>query len=370
MIDEFFLCDKEGRLPWAIPGAKNLVELVRKSSYIFKYNGAYFKHRFSYLPDNPARKKFTNNYPRGILRRVTELPKLTMGISEGVIDNRFEELCDLGIISSDLALTLSQREKAIIYCITNMMMAVEWKDTSNFPKNCLQLDGAYFKYIRRAHLIAKFSYNNKIAIVTHGNLPDYLTVPYASSLDTSATMSLDDILNRNKLEKRKFLREYNDYWNGLLSDTFLRYSDNINNTIMGHNFRGGAASLSVEKIPYNIHIRGHSPQGLMPRVLLSKDKYEIMLDISVLGGRLKNGKSNGFIRKGAYTYLEITRDNKMYIRGFFPHPIITEGTPNYQIIHIEQSKYVNKNEKGYSYNFPLDVYISEAFDKKLQFSEP
>lgn len=183
-------------------------------------------------------------------------------------------------------------------------------------------------------------------------------------------MSLDDILNRNKLEKRKFLREYNDYWNGLLSDTFLRYSDNINNTIMGHNFRGGAASLSVEKIPYNIHIRGHSPQGLMPRVLLSKDKYEIMLDISVLGGRSKNGKSNGFISKGAFTYLEITRDNKIYIRGFFPHPIITEGTPNYQIIHIAESKYVNKNDKGYAYNFPLDIYISEGFDRKLKFSEP
>lgn len=264
---------------------------------------------------------------------MTELPKLTMGISEGVIDYRFEELCDLGIISSDLAFTLSQREKAIIYCITNMMMAVEWKDTSNFPKNCLQLNGAYFKYIRRAHLIAKFS--------------------YGSYLDTSATMSLDDILNKNKLEKRKFLREYNDYWNGYLSDIFLRYSDNINNTIMGHNFRGGgAASLSIENVLYNIHIRGHSPQGLMPRVIVSKDKYEIILDISVLG--------DGFICKGAYTYLEITRDNKMYIRGFFP----------YQIIHIEQSKYVNKNEKGYSYNFPLDVYISEAFDKKLKFSEP
>lgn len=120
---------------------------------------------------------------------------------------------------------------------------------------------------------------------------------------------------------------------------------NLNNTIMGHNFRGGgAASLSIENVLYNIHIRGHSPQGLMPRVIVSKDKYEIILDISVLG--------DGFIRKGAYTYLEITRDNKMYIRGFFPYPII----------HIEQSKYVNKNEKGYSYNFPLDVYISEAFD--------
>ena len=290
--------------------------------------------------------------------------------------------------------------KAILICVTNMIMGVEWSG-KNLPTNTTllneftKLNGLYIKYLQRANLCAKFSYNGNNAIVSHSLTPAILSHKLGyQKTDSDSLSDVTELLKNIDKEKNEFLAQHNEIWNGTTEtdeykETFAKYIElsaltDVQDQFYGKTpnkegkqvtdlskprFTGGPDNSPVvhggvgdwyaskpdgttfanmyDGVSYIIY--GHTPAGLWPSVIKNAaDIYEICLDISVVGDN--KSPYMAYLVNGAYAFLEFKKDVvEPHIRGR-----ITTGGKNF----TTNGSAINTPEPLVYYDIPLNDYTN------------
>jgi len=379
--------------------------------YGFKYDWNHFQERFTNWLSAEWGGIYNSKSMES--RVLTALGKSWgIGESEAMFNNNLEswrtqELIDLGVIEkipADNKVLYQQ----VLYCITNMIMGVEWtgKNESWIPDDCKFLNGLYIKQIRKAHMIAQFKYGTegKFAMVSHSKMhytqqeidkenaaekksvpafpemPVYITDNFEKDTESTAVAELATILRTIETDKIAFCDSFNDLWNTKANesghpyadedadnwmnyDTFLKYIEisavvnpdkrKVRTPIVNNSFRpdtvGGGNSIKFDDIPYDLHIHGHAPVGVVPYVyqetVSGKDKTHVNLDISVVGAP----SQNQFLNTGAYAYLKIDGNGELKIVGYLSPPNNNyNNTPNVEYPQYHPDPYLyNETPQGF-----------------------
>jgi hypothetical protein len=236
-------------------------------------------------------------------------------------------------------------------------MCIEWNEENGINAQWFQaLNGLHTKYIRKAHIMSTFKFNNETAVVSHSGLPEIVSDSLGyGDCDGCSSSEIALIVNNIDVEKEKFIRDFNQYWNNKINKIiknspnyrlvpavyhiFNKYIElsNYNGVTLNNkefspitnavSFRGGdewydqnyyRKAENKSGLKYNIF--GHQPQGVMPNIKQQANGiYDIGLDNSVVGKFTMKGHEVAYNASGAFSYLEFNKNKDPHFKGCVMH---------------------------------------------------
>jgi hypothetical protein len=362
------------------------------TDYKFAYDYNKISERFAVLKDEARINKVMPFYNKlnDPISRIRDIysAREACGINEFSRElvfpsYNYDELIEIGILTFNP--NHDEFFKCILINVINMIMGVKWNNeiVKQFPQGCDMLNGLYIDYLNHACFYGRIitNHNNEVAILSHGLINNYISIPIVYGLDDDNNSSnnnsnnnsnhknknkdIGELFNSINYDKNRFIDEFNLYWNDLQINGSLNTHANYTNTTFNkafHNFNnfyyarapnkgefefteklyqkntGGINTDDVKTIniitdyDYKYNIYGHSPQVLVPSIATAHDnenhtqKYYICIDISNIGPfkpcesiETYNGYMNAYLNTGAFSYVVLKNDS-IKIKG-----VITKG---------------------------------------------